>query len=103
MGNVFDRPVIIQKIDEATEKWADVWRVHARINKAKDNSEYMGAGAIQNKQTLTFEIRFFSAVKDIRLNCQSYRVIYDGVPYNLEDYDDYMEQHRTVKLLGVSY
>lgn len=103
MSKLFDRPITIQKIDESTELWADVYKVHASINKAKADSEYLANGATQGKRSLTFEVRYFAALEDISLNIQSYRLVYQGVPYDIQDYDDYMLKHKTVKLLGVSY
>lgn len=103
MGKTYDRPITIQKIDEITETWTDCFKPHASINKAKADNEYLNAGAIQAKKNLTFEVRYFSALEDISLNLQSYRIIYQGVPYNITDYDDFMLRHKTVKLLGVSY
>lgn len=103
MSKKFDSPIIIQRIDEMTEQWLDLFNCHARINKAKTDSEYLNAGAIQGKCSLTFEIRYFAELKDIRLNTQSYRVMYENIPYNITDYDDYMMSHKTVKLLGESY
>lgn len=103
MAKVYDRPIVIQKIDEDTEKWSDVYKVHASINKTRDDNEYLRAGAIQAKRKLTFEMRYFAALDDICLNTQSYRVVYQGIPYNIEDFDDYMLQHKTVKISGVSY
>lgn len=103
MSRVYDRPIIIQKIDEITEQWVDCFTVHAKINKAKNNNEYLSAGAVQAKRTLTFEVRYFSALEEISLNTQSYRILYNGVPYNITDFDDYMMRHKTATLLGVSY
>lgn len=103
MSRVFDKPIEIQTIDEITETWITKYKTHAYINKAKPNSEYLNAGAIQSKRALTFEIRYFKALEDIALYTQSYRVLFDGTPYNIEDYDDYMLEHKTVKMLGVSY
>jgi head-tail adaptor len=103
MSKPFDRPITIQKIDELTESWIDVYKVHARINKTKTDSEYVNAGAVQGKRYLTFEVRYFKQLEDVSLNTQIYRVVYQGVPYNVVDYDDFMLQHKTVKLMGVSY
>lgn len=103
MSRLFDRPIVIQKKDEITEQWEDVFKVHASINKAKSDDEYLNAGAIQGKKNLTFEIRYFNGLEDISLNIQSYRVVYQGVPYDVKDYDDFMLQHKTVKLVAVSY
>lgn len=103
MSKLFDRPIIIQKINELTETWEDAFKLHARINKSKADNEYLSAGAIQAKKTLTFEVRYFADLEDISLNLQSYRVVYQGVQYDIKDYDDYMLHHKTVKILGVSY
>lgn len=103
MSKLFDRPIKIQKINELTETWEDVFNVHASINKAKADNEYLNAGAIQAKKSLIFEVRYFGDLEDISLNLQSYRVLYQDVPYNIEDYDDFKLLHKTVKILGVSY
>mgnify|MGYP003295394696 CR=1 FL=1 len=103
MSRLYDKPIIIQKINESTETWEDVYKVHACINKAKNDDEYLNAGAIHGKRTLTFEIRYFDDLEDMSFDLQSYRVVFQGRPYDLKDYDDYMLRHISVKLLGVSY
>lgn len=103
MAKVYDRPISIQRINETTEEWEDVYLVHAYINKAKSDDEYLSGGAIQGKRNLTFEIRYFKDLEDISLNTQLYRILYQGVPYDIKDYDDYLLRHKSVKLLGVSY
>lgn len=103
MSKLFDRPITIQKRNELTEDWDDVYKVHASINKAKANSEYLSAGAIQGKINLVFEVRYFKDIAAIGCDMQIYRVVYNGTPYNITDYDDYKLLHKTVKLLGVSY
>jgi SPP1 family predicted phage head-tail adaptor len=103
MSKIYDRPIIIQKIDEKTETWKDLYNAHASINKASSDNEYLNAGASQSKRTLVFEIRYFKALEDISFNLQCYRILYRGVPYDLKDYDDFMLQHKTVKLVGESY
>ena len=103
MAKVFDRPIIIQKRNDKAKAWEDLYKVHASINKAKTDNEYLSAGAIQSKRNLTFEVRYFAALEDISLNLQLYRSLYRGIPYNITDYDDYMLKHITVKILGVSY
>jgi SPP1 family predicted phage head-tail adaptor len=100
---LYDRPITIQRVNELTETWEDVFKVHASINKSKSDDEYLSAGAIQGKRNLTFEIRYFSLLEDISLNLQCYRIVYRGIPYDIKDYDDYMLKHKTVKILGVSY
>lgn len=103
MSRLFDRPISIQRINEITETWEDVYKVHASINKAKSDDQYLGAGSTRTKKNLTFEMRYFADLEDISLNLQAYRIVYQGVPFAIEDYDDYMLNHKTVKILGVSY
>lgn len=104
MSRVFDKPIIIQKIDEVTEKWVNYFEkpLHARINKS-GGSEYLNAGANQSKSNKVFEVRYFPGLKVIDADRGSYRILYEGQLYNITDYDDYLEKHKTVKLLGVSY
>lgn len=105
MSRPFDKPIIIQKKDEVTETWVNAFDkpLHARINKAKSDSEYLSAGAVRDTRSLVFEVRYFKNLEDIDFNKQIYQIVYQGVPYNIQDYDDFMLQHKTVKLLGVSY
>ena len=99
---VYDKPIIIQKINEDTEEWEDLFTLHAKVNKS-GGSEYLNAGANQSRSTRVFEIRYFRDLEDIDDNRGIYRIIYRDRTYNITDYDDYQEQHKTVKLLGVSY
>ena len=103
MLKTFDRPISIQRINETTEEWEDVFKVHASINKAKADNEYLSSGAVQAKKSLAFEVRYFADIESISLDLQRYRIVYLGVPYNIVDYDDFMLRHKTVKILGVSY
>jgi len=98
----YDKPITIQTLDEATEKWIDLYNLHARVNKTS-GSEYTNAGAIQSKAVLTFEVRYFKLLENINYDRGSYRIMYRGRAFNITDYDDYMESHTSVKLVGQSY
>lgn len=98
----YDKPIIVQQQDSETEEWADRWKLHARVNKS-GGGQTLSAGADQYRATLTFEVRYFKALEELRYNPQPFRVIYRGHTFKLADYDDYMEQHRTVKLVGEAY
>lgn len=99
---VFDKPITIQKINEDTEVWEDLFKLHARVNKSK-GSEYLNAGATQSKSNLVFEVRYFPGLTTIDDSRGLYRISYKDRLFNITDYDDYLEEHKTVKLLGVSY
>lgn len=96
------KPITIEKQDPNTENWSPVYNLHAKINKTKQ-TEFLGGGASRSSRSLTFEVRYFSGLKEIAYNTQGFRVIYQGHAFNIVDYDDYKEQHRTVRLSGESY
>lgn len=102
MRRVYDKPIIIQQIDEDTEEWKLLYTLHASVNKSKQGDEYLSAGAIQSKQKLTFEVRYFKEIEAIELNTQKYRILFNGNIYDIYDYDDFQYRHKTVRLLGVS-
>ena len=97
----FNKPIVLRKFDEDLKEWNDVATLHARVNKT-GGSEYLASGAYQSTATLTFDVRYSPIVADIFLNTQLYRVRYAGAEYDIQDYDDYEEKHRTVRLLGVA-
>lgn len=98
----FDKPIIVQQQDPDSEAWTDLWRLHARVNKT-GGGQSLNAGADQYRATLTFEVRYFSKLDELRYNPQLYRIVYRGHTFKLADFDDYQEQHRTVKLVGEAY
>lgn len=104
----YDKPITVQVQDATTEEWADVLQLHARVNKAASGytsggHTTMQAGADQYRIILTFELRYIRALEDIAYGPQPYRILYRGNKFKVTGYDDYMEQHRTVKLTGEFY
>ena len=95
----YDKPITIQKIDPNTEKWVDVWHLHARVNKTS-GGENTVSGATRSVSGLTFDVRYFKEISDIQLNNELYRLVYGENVYNIVDYDDYMESHISVSLDG---
>lgn len=98
----YDKPITVQVQDPDTEQWADSLHLHARVNKT-GGGQTLNAGADQYRVTLTFEVRYIKALEDIAYNVQPFRIIYRGHSFKVTDYDDYMEQHRTVKMVGELY
>lgn len=97
----FDKPITVQIRDDAG-KWSDKWKLHARVNKS-GGGQTLNAGADQYKATLAFDVRYFKDLEDMRYNPQPYRIVYRGHYFKLVDWDDYMEQHRTARLVGEAY
>jgi hypothetical protein len=95
-------PITVQ-IQDDNGKWGDKWNLHARkVNKTGGGQVY-NAGADQYKTTLTFEVPYFKDLENMRYSPQLYRILYRGHTFKLVDWDDFMEEHRTVKLVGEAY
>lgn len=98
----FDKPIMVHVQDPETEEWEAMWHLRARVNKT-GGGQALNAGADQYRATLTFEVRYFAALEAMRYKPQLYRIIYRGHTFKLVDYDDFMERHQTVKLVGEAY
>lgn len=98
----YDKPITVQVQDPDTEQWADHLKLHAEVNKTGGGTAF-NAGADQYRATLTFKVRYTRKLEDIANGPQPFRVVYRGRTYKVVDYDDYMEQHRDVKLTGELY
>ena len=96
-------PVTIQKQNEETEAWSDFQLVHALKVNHTMSGETTNAGAEQYHHRLTFEFRWRPYMEDVAHTPQIYRLVYRGRLYNIIDYDDYMENHRKIHLVGVAY
>lgn len=98
----FDKPITIQVQDLTTEEWTDALYLHAHVNKT-GSAHTFNAGADQYRVSLTFTLRYGRELEAVAYSPQPYRVLYNGRKFKVTDYDDFMEQHRTIKLVGVFY
>lgn len=96
-------PITIQRQNPDTEAWDDLLRLHAiQVNRAGGGEAY-NAGAEQYHPRMTFDLRWCQALEAVRWNPAAHRLVYRGHAFNITDYDDYMEQHLTVRLTGEAY
>ncbi len=98
----YDKPITVQIQDPETEEWSDHLALHAHVNKT-GSSYGLQAGADQYHPRLTFEVRYFRALEELHYSPQPYRILYRGHTFKVVDYDDYQEQHLTIKLVGEAY
>lgn len=99
---VYDKPITVQVQDPDTEQWTDKLHLHAYVNKASGSAAF-NAGADQYRASLTFQVRYCKALEDIAFSPQPFRIVYRGRTFKVTDYDDYLERHATVKLVGELY
>lgn len=98
----FDKPITIQVQDPATEQWSDKLHLHAHVNKTGGGQEF-NAGADQYRASLTFTVRYVKELEALAYSPQPFRILYRGRTFKVADYDDYMERHLTIKLVGEFY
>lgn len=82
---VYDKPIIIERLSESGE-WRDFKRLHAFVNKTKDSAS-----------SLTFEVRYTKSLREIFSYMEDFLILYRGDVFLIEDYDDFMETHMTVR------
>lgn len=99
---MYDKPIIVQVQDPDTEEWTDKLRLHATVNKTGGGTGF-NAGAAQYNASLTFKLRYVKALENLAFTPQPYRILYRGRAFKVVDYDDFMEQHREIKLVGELY
>lgn len=96
-------PVTIQKMDPTTEDWTDLLHLHAiQVNKT-GGGEAFNAGREQYHPRRTFVFRWCKALEAVQWDPQGHRLVYRGHTFNILDYDDYMEQHLEIRLVGEAY
>lgn len=93
--------VQIQKFNENTNQYQNYYTCHAQVNKTGGN-EYLVAGTVSTKNKFSFIVRYCSELKDLQFNTQSYRIIFNGIIFNILDADDFKQQHKTIKIIGES-
>lgn len=98
----YDKPITIQRQDSDTEEWEDYLKLHAAVNKATGGTTYT-AGADQFQVVLNFDVRYSQRLEKVRFSTQPFRICYRGQFFKVTDYDDYMERHQSIRLVGELY
>lgn len=99
---VYDKPVMLQQQIPETGAWTDVQHLHVNVNKAVSPQGFSAENE-RLRQRLLFRLRYYSELENVRNHLQDYRIVYNGLHYELTDYDDYNERRRVVKLTGELY
>ena len=95
----YNKPIIIQKLNEQTEKWDQYYFTHANVNKTT-GKEYNAASTNISFSTYSFKIRFCEKLKEVIYNTEIYRILYDGKLFNIENADRYAENVTEITLIG---
>lgn len=98
---ILNQKIQIQKFNEDNDSYSDYYSCHAQVNKTGGN-EYLIAGAVSTKNKFTFIVRYCEELKKLQFDTQSYRIIFNGIIFNILDADDFMQRHKTIKIIGES-
>lgn len=88
------------EIGNQTEEWSNYHPCRVAIN-GIGGSEYMAAKAEQAENTLTFEVRYCNALKEI--NPQEYRISWNGDIYDIQHIDNYKFLNESLKVKAVRH
>lgn len=96
---ILNQKIQIQKLIENTNEYQDYYECHAQVNKTGGN-EYLVGGTISTKNKFTFVVRYCNELKTLPFDTQAYRIIFSGIIFNIIDADDFMQNHKTIKIIG---
>ena len=98
--STFNHLIQFQKLNE-DNVYNNYYSCHAQINKT-GGDEYLIAGAVSTKNKFTFVVRYCKELKDLQFDTQTYRLIFNGITFNILDADDFKQNHKTIKIIGES-
>lgn len=98
---ILNQKIMIQKLNEENNSYSDYYTCHSQVNKTSGN-EYLIAGAVSTKNKFTFVVRYCEELKNLQFDTQTYRIIFNDIIFNIVDVDDFMQRHKTIKIIGES-
>lgn len=95
----YNKPILIQKLDEDTEKWNYYYSTHANVNKAS-GKEYFNAKTNISSSAYNFKVRYCEKLKELLFNTEIYRVVYESRCYDIKNVDRYAENKTELTIIG---
>lgn len=92
--------IIFEKMDIETEIWTPYYQCFAKVNTSGGN-KYLGGGAEQSSSDTVFTVRYCNILKDIYLNTQIYRILFEDGIFDVKAVDDYMFSHQYLNIKTV--
>lgn len=96
---VYNKPILIQKLNNETEEWIDYYSTHAEINKAS-GKEYYNASTNISASTFNFFTRYCSLLEDIQYNTSFYRVVYNNKIFDIVNTDNKNLKNHELIIIG---
>lgn len=92
-------PILIEKLNEDTEKWEKYYSTHANINKV-GGKEYEQASTNISNSTFNFKVRYCNKMKEVIFNTEIYRVVYENRCFDIKNVDHYGENKKELTITG---
>lgn len=94
-------PLTIQRLG-ADGIWEDWMNLHALRVNPYSSRENEDDGGEQAWTTIDFTVRWCRRLEEVQFSRPSFRIVWKGHHFDIRRYDDYMNNHKSVKLTGVS-
>lgn len=105
-AGLFKHKITIQKADfdsddegQQIKTWEDYTSCKSYVN-GLSGSEYWAAGAIQAENTVVFTVRYSAKIN--KINPQEYRILFNGLIYDIKNVDNVQYQNEIVKIKAMA-
>lgn len=96
---ILNKKILIQKLDNQTDKWSDYFNTHAQINKSS-GKEYFNASTNITSGTFNFKVRYCNALSELQYDTAGYRIVYDNQIFNIVNVDNFMLKNHDLTIVG---
>lgn len=96
---VLNKIVNFQKIVDNSNDYIDYYKCHANVKKSS-GKETLVTGVITSKNKLNFIVRNCKELKSLPFDTQAYRIIYNGITFNIIDADDFQESNTFISIVA---
>ncbi|MFR9168698.1 MAG: hypothetical protein ACLVKI_08490 [Gordonibacter urolithinfaciens] len=94
-------PILIMKLNPETEEFEPYCRAHIiDENKARSDESTEGRGQ-STMAVISFRLRWSRMLAPIEFAMEEYRLVWRGHEFDIQGFDDFMHQHRKIKITGV--
>ena len=95
----YNKPILIQKLNEETEQWEKFCETRANVNKT-GGREYTNASTNISASTYNFKVRYRKSLEEVIFNTEMYRVVYNNRCFDIKNVDRYAESTNELILIG---
>ena len=95
-------PLTILKLNPDSGEYEPYMHTHLLSeNKARSETSTEGRGQ-SSSAVIVFRLRWSPMLAPIEFAMEEYRIVWRGHEFVIDEFDDFMHQHRTLKITGVS-